>query len=120
MFEIISDKNVKIRKPHKCIVCARRFEVGTIMHNQVNKYDSIASVYTCETCQELIKCKFLLLNDENGYDSECFAESKYQDNFSGTPEEYFEFKTKQKSDLIKLQSECLHGNLKQDYEYRNF
>ena len=93
MIEILSDKDVKIRKPRRCIVCNRRSEVGTIMHCQVNIYDSIAAVYNCMTCQALIKGKYLLLNDEDGYDSDCLSESMDQDNFKGTPEEYLAFKT---------------------------
>lgn len=94
MIEVISDKDVEIRKSHRCIVYNRKFDPPTLMHCQVNIYDVIQSIYSCMTCQSLIKDEFLLLNDENGYDAECLQESMYQDNFKGTPEEYLQFKQK--------------------------
>lgn len=105
-FEIISDKEVKIRKTHRCLMCNRKFEVGTVMHNQVNKYDEIASIYTCLTCQDLLK--FFEPNDEGIYEPDMLSEEMYSDNFGGTPEEYLAFKIKQNADKIELQSKCLH------------
>ena len=113
MIEIISDKDVKIRKPHRCCVCSRKFDVGTIMHNQKNKYDDIASVYTCLTCNELLK--FFEPGDEGMYDPDCLSQEMYGDSFGGTPEEYLAFKIKQNSDRIELQSTCSHAEQSPDY-----
>lgn len=52
--EILSEKTVKIRKKHMCFACCRLFDPGVEMIRQVNTYDSINSVYTCQTCAKLI------------------------------------------------------------------
>jgi hypothetical protein len=63
--DIISDKVVKTRKPHMCFGCGRKFEKGTTMNCQVNKHDGeIHAVYSCETCQELMRDHGELFWDE--------------------------------------------------------
>lgn len=118
--EIISDKDVKTRKAHKCFLCNRKFEPGTQMNCHVNIYDNINRVYSCKTCKELMSDNWIEPNDENIYEQDTLSECMYGDNFSGTPEEYLAFKIKINSDRIKLQSECAHEILVQSWHYRNF
>lgn len=52
--DTLSEKIVKIRKPHRCFACSRKFEVGTMMRSQTHMYDGIMTVYSCATCDELM------------------------------------------------------------------
>lgn len=115
--EIISDKNVKIRKPHRCFLCSRKFDAGIEMNVQVNKYDDIYRVYSCKTCKQLMSDNWIAPNDENMFEQESLSEYMYGDNFGGTPEEYLQFKIKQNADRIKLQSECAHEKVKPDWQH---
>jgi len=120
MIEILSDKNVVTRKPHKCFLCSRKFDAGTDMNVQVNKYDDINRVYSCKTCKELMSGNWIEPNDENMFESDTLHEYMYGDNFSGTPEEYLQFKIKQNADRIERQRTCNHDNLKPDWQHRNY
>jgi uncharacterized Fe-S center protein len=53
----LTNKEVKIRKPHKCWGCAKEFPIGTIMRftTQVDSDNNIASSYWCEKCQEILR-----------------------------------------------------------------
>lgn len=89
MIQIISDKIVKIRKPHYCFGCHRKFEPGSVMDCQTNKYDgTIGKVYSCATCRELMrKFKSLFFDDgEYIFPDECVA-VVCRDYRVGTPEE---------------------------------
>lgn len=51
MSEILSNKDVTIRKPHKCFGCLQIFEPGIKMRVQALKYDNrLYRLYTCEVC----------------------------------------------------------------------
>ena len=54
MMNILSDKIVNIRKPHKCDACGRMFEKGTKMRRQVNTGEGMCQWYECQTCQILL------------------------------------------------------------------
>ena len=51
----LSRKTVKIRKKHRCLGCLRIFEPPSRMERSVFVYDDIFAVYTCETCQCLLR-----------------------------------------------------------------
>jgi len=53
MARLVEDKTVKIRKPHKCLMCSEDFPAGTEMHHQVHNYDGFHSVYTCDSCWQI-------------------------------------------------------------------
>ena len=94
--EIISpDKSVKIRKPHRCFACNRKFEPGTIMTRLVNVYDGIQSVYSCPTCKELMEkfMDYFLDESENMFSEGCVKEamSEMFDFEGSNPEEFLEF-----------------------------
>lgn len=95
MVEILSDKIVKTRKAHWCFACHRKFEAGTVMDCQTNKYDgTIGTTYSCATCRELMrKFKPWFFDDsEHIFPDECVA--YVCRDFKRTPEELLE-------DLIK-------------------
>lgn len=98
MVELISDKDVKTHKPHRCCICQRKFDAGTIMNSQTYKYDDIQTSHTCETCRELISNRFLPMDDEEAflYTCESLFWAMEDDQFKGTPEEYLAFKKSQK------------------------
>ena len=54
MYNILSDKFVTTRKPHRCDACGRHFPKGTKMRRQVNAEDGICQWYECPTCEELL------------------------------------------------------------------
>lgn len=54
MASLITDKTVKIRKPHKCLMCGTDFPAGTEMHHQVNNSEGFHSVYNCLPCWDII------------------------------------------------------------------
>jgi len=54
MARIITDKTVKIRKPHKCLMCSSDYPAGTEMHHQVHDSDGFKSTYTCLSCWEIV------------------------------------------------------------------
>lgn len=74
--DILSDKIVTTRKPHRCCACGRLFEKGTKMRTQVNTFDGIQTWRECPTCQELLS-KFRSHFEDN-YDhitySDCVGE----------------------------------------------
>lgn len=89
--DILKDKIVKIRKPHKCLMCGRDFPAGTQMNYQVNTYEGFCTVYTCTTCSEL-RAHIELEVWEEGFTENCVSEELDAFNFKGTPEEYLEIK----------------------------
>lgn len=108
MCNILSDKLVKIRKPHKCLMCGRDFPAGTSMHYQVNVFDNrINSIYTCTTCQELILD--IELNQDYMWEAGCVVEELDAFNFKGTPEEFLEIKRAER----KAKLEKKNGNITQ-------
>ncbi len=74
--DIISNKIVKIRKPHRCFACGRKFEKGAMMNCQVNTYDGIMAVYSCLTCQELMSKHSEYFKDDydHSYPADCVRE----------------------------------------------
>lgn len=63
--DILSDKIVKIRKPHMCNACGRMFEVGTLMRTQVQADSGIQRWKECPTCMELLS-KYRNYFEEDG------------------------------------------------------
>ena len=54
MSTLISSKKVKIRKPHYCFGCARKFPKGTEMQYNTIVDDDIFNTYICPTCLDVI------------------------------------------------------------------
>lgn len=86
--EILFDKEVKIRKPHVCFACGRRFEPPAQMRRQTHTYDGLQTVYSCNTCNELMNKFRSLFYDECEmiYPEFCVYEA-LRDNDVYTPEE---------------------------------
>ncbi len=56
MSTTLTNKNVVIRKEHLCFSCHRRFPIGTKMRYWTGLVEGdFNSVYSCETCDEIIK-----------------------------------------------------------------
>ena len=89
--DILKDKTVTTRKPHKCLMCGRVFPAGTQMNYQVNTCDGLCAVYTCNTCMEL-RDHIEIDVWEEGFTENCVTEEMVDFNFKGTPEEYLELK----------------------------
>lgn len=55
VMELIREKRLITKKPHKCFGCEREFPKGTEMKHQVWADDGSAyNSYLCETCCELV------------------------------------------------------------------
>jgi hypothetical protein len=55
MATTISDRPVKIRKPHSCFSCKQKFAAGTIMRKWVGTYEGdFGQVYYCATCEQIM------------------------------------------------------------------
>lgn len=52
--DIVSDKTVKTKKPHRCWGCTKEYPKASIMRVVVCKNDSISRAYWCEKCTERI------------------------------------------------------------------
>lgn len=82
MNTVLHEKSVKTRKAHQCFACLRQFPVGSVMRAQANKSDDhgIYTVYSCDTCDKLMKALDLIDSDEMVYPEGCVAEclSSYQ------------------------------------------
>ena len=85
---ILSDKLVKTRKPHRCVLCLRNFEPGTMMIRQTNIVDEICTIYECQTCRELMD--YVEPNEWNMWYEGEMKEVMDDSNFKGTPEEFLE------------------------------
>lgn len=82
MSETIANKIVKIRKPHQCFSCFRKFEPGTEMRYWCGVYDGdFNSVYCCMTCDQIMERSE---PDDDGY-PEGFVCYMLEDN--QTPEQ---------------------------------
>ena len=86
--DILSDKNVIIRKTRRCYACLRVFKKGTLMRCQVNTYDGIGSCYCCATCQMLLDKfpKYFFDEEEHIYPESCVFEI-LNDHQANNPEE---------------------------------
>ena len=102
MVNILKDKLVKSRKPHRCWMCGRVFPVGTEMHYQVNTYEErLNTVYTCVTCQELLS-HFQIEDACDGFEEYFITETLDAVDFKGTPEEYLELKRAERLAKMKF------------------
>lgn len=72
MADIIGRKIVKIRKPHFCFGCGRRFFTGTQMEKSFVTDYKPWTCYLCMTCLKITKT--MRYDDEFGY-SELRAEA---------------------------------------------
>lgn len=74
---VLTDKEVTVRKPHRCIMCRRKFPEGSRMHYQSNIYKGdFGSVYWCMTCEGLSKMASTDFSDgEFSYPEGCVDES---------------------------------------------
>lgn len=95
--EILSEKVVKIKKPHICFACGRTFPVGTMMTYQVNVFDGdFCSIYTCNTCSQLfIKKQHELWDDLDSVFPEFCVDYALQQNGYETPEQWLESANKE-------------------------
>jgi DNA-directed RNA polymerase subunit RPC12/RpoP len=98
--DILFDKEVTIKKPHRCFACGRKFEPPTKMRCQTHTYDGIQTVYSCATCNSLMDQFRDLFYDECEmiYPEFCVSEL-LRENGVLTPEEF----------LIKLTREGCHN-----------
>jgi hypothetical protein len=96
MIDILFDKNVTIRKRHRCNGCGRVFDSGTKMHRQVCKYDDIYQVYSCLACKDIMdKFPELVVDEQEHWFPEGCVSEFIQEFYKGmTPEEVL-------SELIK-------------------
>ena len=88
--DLLKIKKVKIRNPRKCFCCCRIFPAGAKMTYEAwAESGGIDSIYTCETCQEII-------SHELEYGDEVF-EGFVNDllNVGQTPEQYLATITKE-------------------------
>jgi hypothetical protein len=61
---ILSERNVKTRKEHKCFGCARKMPVGTQMQCTTSPdMGKLITTYWCKTCQEYWK-EYMQPDDE--------------------------------------------------------
>ena len=92
--EVIKEKNVIIRKKHKCSLCLREFVEGSEMNVQTIKEDSLYDVYCCLTCKELTE--FMDTYDD-AYREGQTLEEMFEYKFDGTPESFLNYLRKLES-----------------------
>jgi len=86
--DILSDKIVKTRKPHKCGACSRMFPAGTMMRTVTGIYDGIDTWRECPTCQILLsKFPEKFDNGFREFDVDCVDIELQEDQ---TPEQLLE------------------------------
>lgn len=87
--DVLSEKIVVTRKPHRCDACQRKFDAGIKMSVQVNVFEGDINRWrTCETCTEIVSKHFKWLSDGDGYISEaCVADALEKGQ---TPEQLLE------------------------------
>lgn len=93
--EISSKNGVKIRKPHLCHVCLRKFLVGSKM--DVSTYTEDARIYTlhiCPTCTELLR--HIEPDCFNEYAEGCVLEEMSMYEEIETPEALLDYYSKQR------------------------
>lgn len=93
-----SHKVVKIRKPHRCIVCTNDFSVGTEMHHVVDDLDGFKSTYTCDSCWSD--------NSNNNLEIDLGFKVNPEQieagfNYCNNPEDYLALKRAERQKLIK-------------------
>lgn len=58
MCDVISVKNVKTRKPHRCFGCQRSVPIGTTIQRSVNAEDGqIYNIYMCDICVDAMEAE---------------------------------------------------------------
>ena len=90
--DLISEKQVKTRKQHKCFACGRLFPVHSEMYRQTNKSEGeIYNIYTCPTCKQLMRDAGGKLYDygEECFHNDCVLHYILENNVS-TPEKWLE------------------------------
>lgn len=86
---ILDIKIVKIRKPHQCFSCFRKFPENTEMQKGTFVEDGIYTLYTCLTCVAFFQVTHEAIRENDGrIDEGWMKEYMNQDSFKGTPEEY--------------------------------
>lgn len=95
--DVISDKQVKTRKSHRCYACNRLFPPGTIMHSQTNTFDGISTIYSCQTCDTLMSefSDSFYDDGEQVFPSECVNSAFYSYRVNN-PEELLNAMRKEK------------------------
>lgn len=87
---ILTDKEVKTRKKHRCFTCLLRYPAGTLMSYQSNIYeDQIGSNYTCKGCKALMS-EYRDVFLEDGVFYEGTVRESILDEKVTTPEELLE------------------------------
>ena len=88
----LNDRTVKTRKPHQCFACLRQFPAGTDMRSTtiVDDESDMYTLYTCETCDDLIpKYKDVFADNDGGFPEGCVREVMPEFGCD-TPEELFD------------------------------
>lgn len=65
---ILSSKNVKIRKPHLCHGCGKRYSIGQIMNKVACIFEGdFSCTYMCPICEEFMKDRWQYYDDRLGF-----------------------------------------------------
>jgi hypothetical protein len=88
MNDLLEEKIVTTRKPHRCFACWRLFPKGSKL--QWSKHcdnGDFVECYTCETCQEILKIAWKTLADpwDNEVGERCVSD-EYIDRGLKSPE----------------------------------
>jgi transcription elongation factor Elf1 len=86
MSTVLSQKHVKIRKPHHCWGCTVEYPVGTVMH-LVNSVDmgKAMGTYWCEVCDAYLDERVDPLDQEDGW---FYSEVSRGDDYDDFRNEY--------------------------------
>lgn len=87
---ILTDKEVKTRKEHRCFTCLIKYPAGTVMRYQTGVYDGdLYSLYTCKGCEALMSEYRDVFSDDGVFYEGTVRESMLDEKVS-TPEELLE------------------------------
>jgi len=90
----LSRKIVPIRKKHQCFACLRTFEPPTRMERATYVDDDIFTVYTCETCQCLLReFSDSFLDCDDRFPERCVSECVSDEDCESPEELYAKYST---------------------------
>ena len=88
MITVLRSKDIKkTRKDHRCYGCLATIPAGSPAHVQVNTDMGVGSLYTHQSCEEIIH-EIYDLSDGDGLNEGCVTDELCNLGFKGTPDEY--------------------------------
>ena len=86
MITVLRSKDIKkTRKDHRCYGCLKVIPAGSPAHVQVNTDMGVGSLYTHQSCEEIIQEMY---HHDDSLSEGCATDELRDLGFKGTPDEY--------------------------------